>query len=807
MSAWRRRLTDLKDGGLWRVLAVYLAAGWVALEVVDLLTSVLRLPDWFPAFALGILIAGLPIVLATAWVQGGVRPRDAAARSASGASTERASAAPGGVRAYLTWRNAIAGGVLAFAAWGVFAAAWVLLGRAGTPDAPAVASSDTGAARRVAVLPFTVRGGEEYAYLGDAMVNLLATKLDGAGDLRSVDARSVLGFLDGLGEGGVEAGATVARRFDAGIWVTGDIVEIGRVLQISATVYRPESGEEPVATRSVEGSDADLMDLVDRLAGGLLAELGGGPSERVQAIAAVTTDSIDALKAFLEGERLYRNGRFDEASEAFERAVSVDTTFALAYYRLSLLAEWNLRGDLADWAAERAVRHLERLPQRERRLLEALQVRRTGDNERAARMYRSILSLYPEEREALIDLAEILIHAAPLRGGSFADSRDAFEQVLALDPEHSTSLLHLARVAAAEGELAELDTLTRTFLSVNPSGDRGLEIATLRAFAHGDPRLEAAALESLSRPETSELSIALAGWDVATYARNLDGAERIIRLLAEPHRSLEGHTLAHSWLAHVLAARGRFDEARAELRELASENPAVATEFEALLALTPFSPAPASRLRALRDRVRDVDPAAIRTSDNPSIVFSALDGLHPVILAYLDGLLSARLGDDAGVDRATERLRSLEVPEGAGSLNLDLMLAVEAERAWLAGDAQTAFDALDGARREVWYGQTMASPYFAQARERFAQGELLVALGRDEDALPWFEHLVELGPFELLYYPIAELRQAEIHQRQGRPERARSHYRRFLELWADADPVTGPMVEQARRNLDRMSAP
>ncbi|HSM35828.1 MAG TPA: tetratricopeptide repeat protein [Longimicrobiales bacterium] len=807
MSAWRRRLADLKDGGLWRVLAVYLAAGWVALEAVDLLTSVLRLPDWFPALALGILIAGLPIVLATAWVQSGARRPDPAARTSSTAPAEPAASAPVGALAYLTWRNAIAAGVLAFAAWGVVAAAWAVFGRPNAPAPTGVAAADAGAAQRVAILPFTVRGGEDYAYLGDAMVNLLSTKLDGAGELRSVDARSVLGFLDGRGARGVGDGAMVARRFDAGVWVTGDIVEIGRVLQISASVYRLESGDEPVATHAVEGDDADLMDLVDRLAGSLLGELGGGASERVQTIAAVTTDSIDALKAFLEGERLYRNGRFDDASDAFERAVRVDTTFALAYYRLSLLAEWNLRGDLADWAAERAVRHLERLPQRERRLLEALQVRRTGDNERAARMYRSILSLYPEEREALIDLAEILIHAAPLRAGSFADSREAFEQVLALDPEHSTSLLHLARVAAAEGELAELDSLTRTFLSVNPSGDRGLEISTLRAFARRDPRLEAEAMQSLSRPETSELSIALAAWDVATYARNLDGAERIIRLLAEPHRSLGGHTLAHSWLAHVLAARGRFDAARAEFRELASENPGVATEFEALLALAPFLPAEPGRLRELRERVRDVDPAAIPTSNNPSIVFSALDGLHPVILAYIDGLLSARLGDDAGVDRATERLRSLDVPQGAGSLNLDLMLAVEAERAWLAGDAQAAFDSLDSARREVWYGQTMASPYFAQARERFAQGELLVALGRDEEALPWYEHLVELGPFELLYYPIAELRQAEIHQRQGRPERARSHYRRFLELWADADPVTGAIVEEARRNLDRLSAP
>jgi len=40
---------------------------------------------------------------------------------------------------------------------------------------------------RVAVLPFTVHGSGDLAYLGDGMVNLLGTSLDGAGDLHTVD--------------------------------------------------------------------------------------------------------------------------------------------------------------------------------------------------------------------------------------------------------------------------------------------------------------------------------------------------------------------------------------------------------------------------------------------------------------------------------------------------------------------------------------------------------------------------------------------------------------------------------------------
>jgi hypothetical protein len=42
-------------------------------------------------------------------------------------------------------------------------------------------------------------------------------------------------------------------------------------------------------------------------------------------------------------------------------------------------------------------------------------------------------------------------------------------------------------------------------------------------------------------------------------------------------------------------------------------------------------------------------------------------------------------------------------------------------------------------------------------------------------------------------------RQAEIHERAGRPAEAVEHYERFIELWAEADSELRPMVADARR--------
>ncbi|NIP60588.1 MAG: hypothetical protein GWM92_19540, partial [Gemmatimonadetes bacterium] len=67
----RRLLGEIHRRSIWQVLAIYLVSGWVVYEVVQSPTEGLGLPGWFPAFAFVLLLIGLPIVLATAFVQEG----------------------------------------------------------------------------------------------------------------------------------------------------------------------------------------------------------------------------------------------------------------------------------------------------------------------------------------------------------------------------------------------------------------------------------------------------------------------------------------------------------------------------------------------------------------------------------------------------------------------------------------------------------------------------------------------------------------------------------------------------------------
>jgi serine/threonine protein kinase len=53
-------------------------------------------------------------------------------------------------------------------------------------------------------------------------------------------------------------------------------------------------------------------------------------------IAEVTTINLEAYQHYFKGEELINKVKFKEAEEELEKAIALDTTFAVAYYRLAL---------------------------------------------------------------------------------------------------------------------------------------------------------------------------------------------------------------------------------------------------------------------------------------------------------------------------------------------------------------------------------------------------------------------------------------------------------------------------------------
>ncbi|MEJ2483712.1 MAG: SUMF1/EgtB/PvdO family nonheme iron enzyme, partial [Gemmatimonadota bacterium] len=107
---------------VWPTLGLYLAGGWLVLQVIDVLVDNTGLPQQVFGYALVLLAIGFPLALITAVVQGSVRGDAAPGREAFPHDV----GAAGAVRKIFTWRNLGLGALLALALWGVVAVGWIL---------------------------------------------------------------------------------------------------------------------------------------------------------------------------------------------------------------------------------------------------------------------------------------------------------------------------------------------------------------------------------------------------------------------------------------------------------------------------------------------------------------------------------------------------------------------------------------------------------------------------------------------------------------------------------------------------------
>ena len=88
----------------------------------------------------------------------------------------------------------------------------------------------------------------------------------------------------------------------------------------------------------VGGAAQEIWDLADQLAANLIASRYGKPHERLTRVAAVTTRSLPAFKAYIGGEDAYRHGRYAAYPAATFAGIWTNTIFGFlqAYILLAL---------------------------------------------------------------------------------------------------------------------------------------------------------------------------------------------------------------------------------------------------------------------------------------------------------------------------------------------------------------------------------------------------------------------------------------------------------------------------------------
>ena len=549
-------------------------------------------------------------------------------------------------------------------------------------------------------------------------------------------------------------------------------------------------------------TESEIFQGVDDLARELVATYLAGRETRLPALAARTTSSLAALKEYLVGERTFRASEWASAIEPLQRAVALDSTFALAWYRMSAAAHNTFQDSLARYAIEHAVRLAGKLSARDRRMVAGMDEWITGNGLEAARLYRGIVTSYPDDLEAWLNLGEVQWHHYPLHGLSADESRSSFERVVALQPRNTEAILHLRHLAAWDNRWSEYDSLVTLMQERSPDHFEAPITRAERAFALGDESAQLRSLQELATVDDTRLAISTAA--VALLTEDPAKVARIARLFTEPQRRPGVRAGGHIMLAYLFGARGQWREA---LQELASAEPldSVATlEHRALLSSLPFLEIPAGELEHLRSRLMAWDPGGLPSTEEADGFFWH-HGMHPQLRAYLIGVLSARIGDDDTAIRYADELETMDEPVGAGSIAFDLSVDIRAQVALLHGLPQAARERLEGARMEVSWPRQHLSPIHSRSLQRYVRGVIAAESHLIDPAVGWLDTEWN-NAYDMIYIAPSHLRLARMFDETGDETKAIEHFTRFVEMWQDSDSELQPLVDNARARLADLTA-
>ena len=657
---------------------------------------------------------------------------------------------------------AVAGGVvLAVAGW----AAWSGLGPRPSTD-PYL----------VAVTPFdTVGSGLELWREG--LVDMLSQSLNGAGPLRAVPPTLVLRNWSGRAD--PSSARQLSRQTGAGIGVIGRVIAAGTdSVRLDVTVVDAASGTT-IGELDFRGSRERLDVAADSLTVGVLGAIGRTRPIGTVHLTTAGSRSMPALKAYLQGEQHFRRANWDSAGAAFERAATLDTTFAMAFYRIFQTRFYKGTGlDSLMWSyALRAGRLNRGLAPRESLMVAADSILASvydapaldsGAQRQRTRVMGTLTLAnrrFPDDAEVWYQLGRTRSRLGDVLGIPAEQAMEALDRAIALDSSFAPAYVEamLTNTGARGGDLASTRRYLEAYVRLGPPGS--MADAARLGIALMDPR----------RARSPAVNLAL---DTASprllYAINQlfefsdDSAETSIRLTQQLARRPQDPSFSpdplrpRRILAFSLAFRGHLADAFAVI---GTDRLYLVSQIAAL------GGAPADSVTSMFRRL-----LAARPAPHQDLVFALPWWL--------------RQGDVAAITRAIEQAERERSPRAR--------FVAEAGRAYRAlaqGDTSQAlqrflqlpvivsFDGLGDWERYL-------AIRLLNDRGRFA--EALARLNREvpSTAFPWdVVMLFERGRAQ------EGLRNRELAARA---------YGRVASLWARADTSLQPIVARARTAAERL---
>ncbi|MCL4214954.1 MAG: protein kinase [Gemmatimonadales bacterium] len=752
--------------------AIALWAGATALVALTAwaATDVIGLPDWVFPGSLGVMLAGLPVILTTWYVQRAVHRAYTATPQFTPGGTNTAThgtmhtlaikASP-----HFSWRRAWLGGGIAVGGFALLVLSFMVMRAAGIgPFASLRGTGAFGERETLVVADFVSPPGD--SALGATIAEALRTDLAQSRAfqvLTRANLRDILRLMRRDAESSVlfDLAREIATREGAKAVLDGGIEKIGSSYVVSARLVGALDGADLRKFRVTARNEDELLEALGKLSREVRAEAG----ESFKSIRAsselerVTTPSLAALRKYVEGSiTADEKGDSDRGLALLQEAVTIDTAFAMAWRKISvLLGNEGRERSRALASIETAYKHRDRLSETERYLTEGYYFTRGPhpDRQRALTAYEAALRLDSLNTSALNNSGVVALQMR-----QFEKAEEVYRRVTMLPRTFGGAFTNLIQMQVSRQAPYEvLDSTRRAFYARFPeSGD-----------------------------------LWEADWWVAFGTKDFARADSVARAARTSARTLRQRTNSAGSLGATAELRGRPREAYQWY---------AASRAEELRA----SNSPANRLNAALDTAYLLSGVLERTEQARTVIARALARNPMSAIPESErpwrslALLAVRTRDPALARTAVagaERDQIAQSPDSIGA------------RAWFAAHRLIAEERYADALPQLQEAERRFD--FPSRYNDFIVAQLFDLTGQRDSAIAKFEAVHQrrfpTGEFDADYLARSYKRLGELYEAKGDTARAIRSYESFVDMWKDAEPELQPQVTTVRNRLARLRPP
>jgi TolB-like protein/Tfp pilus assembly protein PilF len=325
---------ELKRRKTGKVIVAYAATAFILLQLADILTPALLLPEWTTRLITLILIIGFPIAVIFSWVfditPEGIKKTEPIRVSENKETIKKP------VKKILSASNIII--VALIIAVGILAYPKIF-----KPNTLEKLRS-SGERISVAVMPFqNMTNDTTWNVWQDGIQNELITSLTNSEELKVRQTESINNLIQSKGLTNYASitpsiASNISQKLDANVFVYGSIKQVGKTIRVNAQLIDSKT-KDVFKSFQIEGTSDKIMSLIDTLSWKLkdylvISKLKKETLPQLQS--SISTNSPEAYRYFLYGWNAFIKQDYPTARDWFFKSFGIDSNFVEMMFEISL---------------------------------------------------------------------------------------------------------------------------------------------------------------------------------------------------------------------------------------------------------------------------------------------------------------------------------------------------------------------------------------------------------------------------------------------------------------------------------------